>query len=134
MTQRILRKPRTVRAILVERFPNCFMPKGAPKKPLATSILKMVADACPDLDYREIRYALRDYMGGRTYLRTMVADADRFDLQGRVCGVVSERAAARAAEDLKALEARYLARKQEKRLRHLERLRRQADATQKEAA
>lgn len=82
---------RRVRAVLAERFPLCFAPKGAPgKRPLKIGIGLDVALALPELSRHSIAVALEDYTWGPTYLAGMTTGAERIDLDGAPCGEVSE--------------------------------------------
>ncbi|WP_371346509.1 ProQ/FINO family protein [Ancylobacter sp. IITR112] len=77
------------RALLAERFPRCFAPKGEPKRPLKLGIHNDLRAAVPDISRRLIRIALDDYTTGNSYLRAMAAGAARLDLDGWPAGEVS---------------------------------------------
>lgn len=77
------------RALLAERFPRCFAPKGAPKRPIKLGIHNDLRAAAPDISRRLIRIALEDYTTGISYLRAMAAGAARLDLEGWPAGEVS---------------------------------------------
>ena len=89
-----------IRAILVERFPKCFMPKGERKVPLKIGIYYDIRKLCPDLSSRKISRALSDYTSGRTYRRSMIAGACRLDLDGWPFGFVTTEEAEEARERL----------------------------------
>ena len=103
------------RAELVERFPCCFAPKGAAKRPLARGITRVLIQRCPDISASKIRAAVRDYAGGPSYLRNMIEGAQRFDQDGVACGTVDADAAALAAGHLRSVEARIIAQRARRR-------------------
>ena len=78
-----------VREILAVRFPNCFAPNGAPKKPLRIGIGFEIILAMPELSSYSIGAALDDYTNGITYCEAMVEGAPRVALDGSESGVVS---------------------------------------------
>ena len=93
-----------IRTLLTERFPLCFMPKGAAKHPLKVGIKRDIERRCTDLTRRQIFLALADYCGGPTYQRALAERRDRVDLDGKVTYPgVSEQQAAFARECLKRL-------------------------------
>jgi len=94
------------RAILVETLLLTFMPKGAPKKPLAIGIGERLAFALPEIGYMRLTHALNDYTGGATYLRACVEGAARIDIDGKEAGVVTAAQAAYAAHRIAAMDAR----------------------------
>ena len=79
-----------VRRILVERFPQTFKPRGAPKPPLKIGIADDVMRAMPELSSKIVRIALADYTWGSTYCEQVVEGAMRIDLDGNPCGAVSK--------------------------------------------
>jgi hypothetical protein len=79
----------STREILVERFPDTFMAKGQPKRPLKVGIYADLRAAAPDLSASKITLALNDYCTGPKYLDSLVAGAGRMDLRGSVAGVVT---------------------------------------------
>lgn len=88
------------RAILVERFPRCFMPKGERKVPIKIGIYHDLRTAASDISSRKIHRALQDYTTGRTYRRAMIAGAARLDLDGWPVGIVTTDEAEDARERL----------------------------------
>ena len=99
------KKAQALRNLLVETFPNCFSPKRTPKRPLKIGIIHDIIAALPETGVIRLRFALADYTGGPTYLENVIAGAERIDLQGNPCGVVTEPEAAHAAERLKGIVA-----------------------------
>jgi sRNA-binding protein len=99
-----------MRALLVERWPSCFSPKGAQKRPLKVGIVQEVVAALPGARPALIATAIADYAAGPTYLGNMVAGAERIDLDGRQAGRVTgddaRHAVARRAESDKAFAQR----------------------------
>lgn len=87
-----------VRAAVVHQFPNCFVPKGAPKRPLKIGIGKDLLaagrNAFPGLSVRLIKAFLADYCGGANYHKAMTKGAIRVDLNGSFAGMVDDSAAA----------------------------------------
>lgn len=94
------------RALLVERFPRTFMPKGARKIPLKVGIYQDLRAAAPDISSRRLTLALHDYTSGRTYLRALIAGAHRLDLEGWPTGTVSTDESIQAAKSLREIDAR----------------------------
>lgn len=79
------------RALLVEKFPKCFAPKGEDKRPLKIGIYHDIRAALPELPAMKLHPALYDYTSGATYLRNLIeAGAPRFDLNGEPSGIVTE--------------------------------------------
>jgi len=95
------------RAVLVERFPNCFAAKGLPKRPLKMLIHKDLVRRCKDVPYRALRDALNDYCSGAKYLEAFVDGAMRVDLDGNEVAVLSAEEIAKAAERLAAMRAKW---------------------------
>jgi sRNA-binding protein len=85
------------RELLVEKFPGCFAPGKAPKKPLKLGIFDDIRAALPDLAGSRISKALRSYTNGPTYLNSIVENAARIDLAGKPAGKVTADEAADAA-------------------------------------
>jgi ProP effector len=71
-----------MRSVLVARFPLAFMPKGAWKKPLKIGIFDDILKRCPELNEEAVKFALIDYCNGVKYLRNMIANTMRVDLDG----------------------------------------------------
>lgn len=79
------------RAVLAERFPDCFARKGAPtKKPLKLGMYHDLRTAAPDIKPQALQLALYDYTSGPKYLDAHTAGATRVDLNGEPAGVVTE--------------------------------------------
>lgn len=88
---------KVMRAILVERFPKVFMPKGTAKLPLRIGIHVDIGREAPDLDKWEVKCALDDYTHGPRYWSVMVEGAARVCLTGESCEKVTAAQAAWAA-------------------------------------
>lgn len=93
------------RAILVERFPLCFVRSGGVKKPLKIGIKQDLRREARDLKPFALHCVLTDYTRGPHYLMCLVTGAPRFDLQGNEAGIVSANDTAFAA--LRAAGARH---------------------------
>jgi len=92
---------RRVRETLVERFPKCFMPKGAIKRPLMVGIREQITARCPHLTEIEVGIALRDYTrGNHKYRSQLFCGAERVNLDGEVVGYVSQEEAESAGRAL----------------------------------
>jgi ProP effector len=90
------------RAALAAKFPKCFCPKGAPKRPLKVGIGVDLAVRCPEIPHDLLRKALTDYYLGASYqVALLKVGAERFDLDGNICGAVTEQQSARAAGRLR---------------------------------
>ena len=105
---------RSLRALLVEKFPLCFEPRRKPKKPLQIGIRAEIALRCPELDWGHLGIALFDYTCGPSYLRSFVPGAVRVDLDGHPVTEVSELDIRNAQARLRQL-AVSIERRQEKR-------------------
>lgn len=117
-----------VRAAVVHQFPNCFVPKGAPKRPLKIGIGKDLLaagrEAFPGLSVRLIKAFLADYCGGANYHKAMTKGAVRVDLNGSYAGMVDDSAAAFArgrAASIKGAAAARKARREQARMTPLQR-------------
>lgn len=97
-----------VRLILHRRFPNAIKGKGMPKLPLKIGIHRDIRLISPDLSMKEIRSALHDYTSGPTYLRALTMHIKRYDLDGKVSGLVSEDEERHARETLARIESRIV--------------------------
>jgi hypothetical protein len=73
---------------LVRRFPRCFQAHDEPKLPLAIGIAEAIYAACNDIDKHDLINAISDYADSASYLRSMVAGAERVDLNGTAVDVV----------------------------------------------
>jgi ProP effector len=77
--------------LLAERFPNSFALHQNRRRPLKVGIHKDIVAALDGAVMpAELCAALRCYVRSAGYLRSMVAGADRIDLDGRPCGTVTE--------------------------------------------
>ena len=94
---------RAVRALLHERFPDCFAGQGEEKPPLKIGIDRDILGAFPELGRRQLEVALLDYAHGPTYARNVIAGASRIGLNGEGCGYVTATEAAYAAGRMRAL-------------------------------
>lgn len=96
-----------VRQALHITYPKCFAAKGQQKRPLKIGIHKDLLangrEMMPGLSCRLIRAGLRDYVSGPTYLRNMLAGAERIDLDGNPAGVVTEDHEVQARRQIAAL-------------------------------
>jgi ribosomal protein L7/L12 len=103
--------PGQIRALLVDRWPYCFKPKGTVKLPLKIGIHDDILARWPDLwgpiTMPEIKAALADYTDGPLYLNSCSPDAARYDLDGWVTGTVTLGNHCHSARRLKALAAKW---------------------------
>ena len=88
----------TLRDIFREHFPRAFAGKGEPKTPLAIGIGNELALALPEINFKHLTLALKDYCDGPTYLRNCVEGAARIGLDGQPRGEVSANDARYAAD------------------------------------
>jgi ProP effector len=79
-----------IRRMLVEQFPDCFKGPGQPKPLLMIGISGEIMLRLPELTRRDLGFALFDYTGGSTYLRSFVPGAQRIDLDGSPVAEVTE--------------------------------------------
>ncbi len=112
---RPLRPAEITRAILVERFPSCFLSKGQLKTPLAIGIHRQVIAAAPDLSKISVRRAIHDYVNGPKYLSMVVPGALRVGIDGSAAGTVTFGEGVYAYWRLEKLHARWKAKRQQKR-------------------
>lgn len=108
---------RADRAILVEQFPGCFLPKGAPGKfPLARGILAYLLDNPPidsqggAMSNTRIRAAVIDYVYGAKYLAALVAGGWRINLNGEIEGYVTEHESRYALRELLSKHTKWIER------------------------
>jgi len=100
------KKAEATRAVLVDLYPQCFMPKGAAKLPLKINIHHDLIAAMPEADKESIHLVLGDYTRGNKYLECLTRDAPRINLLGNPCGKVDRNIARRADATLR--ERRYV--------------------------
>lgn len=86
----IRRHAAKTRAVLVQRYPGVFMPRGEAKRPLKLGITWDVVDDMPEANRRHIRLAVRDYCSGPTYFLALLTDPVRVGLDGQPAGVVTD--------------------------------------------
>jgi ProP effector len=80
----------TLIAILAERFPAAFAVNPGYRKPLKLGIhTDIIAQLGEDIAPCDLSTALRIYVGNVKYLQTLVAGADRVDINGIPAGTVS---------------------------------------------
>lgn len=96
-----------VRHILATVYPDCFSEKGRRKRPLKIGIHKDIRtdirDKAPGISCRMLRNAIRDYVSGPTYLKSIVAGATRIGIDGSESGLVTDDQAAHAERMLASL-------------------------------
>lgn len=89
-------------------MPLAFMTFEVPKLPLMIGVYEAVIKAHPDLNRPSVMAAIANYVGGRTYLRSMIKGAPRIDLSGEPCGqFVTAFEAEFSAKKLARLDAAY---------------------------
>ena len=98
-------------AMLIERFPQCFVLARDRKRPLKIGIHRDLITAIPEVSPKRLRAALGWYAGSWAYLKNMTAGAVRIDLNGRTAGEVTAEEAAAAAARLASEKAAYFAAK-----------------------
>ena len=95
------------RIILHERFPEVFKGKGENKHPLRVGIHADIKREIPEFSSNQVHMALRDYMGGPTYLRNMIEGTLRMGLDGKLYEPVTKEHELAAKQNLQKLEVRY---------------------------
>ncbi|WP_108650541.1 RNA chaperone ProQ [Dongshaea marina] len=108
-----LAKIKQVVVYLTEKFPNCFIAQGE-AKPLKIGIFQDLAERLKDeseLSKTTLRAALRQYTSSWRYLHGLKAGAERVDLDGNPCGVLTEEHVEHAQAALKESKDRAYARK-----------------------
>lgn len=90
------------RALLSDRWPNCFSGKKQPKRPLKLGIFFDIVRDIPEIGGVRLSEALRDYTSGPTYLSSVVEESYRIDLDGNPAGAVTASEAKHAADRLAA--------------------------------
>jgi sRNA-binding protein len=74
-----------------QKYPGAFFPKdSAETRPLRIGIFTILTGQNPDIGRRVVAEALQRYTMKDRYLRALATSAHRFDLDGRICGEVSE--------------------------------------------
>lgn len=77
--------------LFVQRYPAVFFPSGsAETRPLEIGIFTKLTGQNPNIGRGVVSNALRRYTKKDRYLRALATSAHRFDLDGRICGDVSE--------------------------------------------
>ena len=94
-------------AMLIERFPQCFVLARNRKRPLKIGIHRDLIAAIPEVPPKRLRAALGWYAGSWAYLKNMTAGAARIDLNGQSAGEVTAEEAATAAERRASEKAAY---------------------------
>jgi sRNA-binding protein len=94
-------------AMLIERFPQCFVLARDRKRPLKIGIHRDLIAAIPEVPPKRLRAALGWYAGSWAYLKNMTAGAARIDLNGQSAGEVTAEEAAAAAERRASEKAAY---------------------------
>lgn len=80
-----------MRTVLLRRFPHVFRPFNELKTPFKIGIVEDIKAAAPELELHVIRWAVRDYVMGRTYHQVaMVPGTMRLDLNGEPAGEVTK--------------------------------------------
>lgn len=76
----------------VEKYPAAFFPKDSTQtRPLQIGVFTILTGQNPDIGRRVVAEALQRYTMKDRYLRALATSAHRFDLDGMVCGEVSEK-------------------------------------------
>lgn len=83
-------------------------------KPVALRIDKAIAQRFPEVERKVIRAAMRMHTASTRYLKTMEKGGQRFDLDGKPDGEVTEEHQAHAAQTLKERFAEVARRKRDK--------------------
>ena len=84
-------------------------------KPLALRIDKSILERFPDIDRKSLRSALRSHTASTKYLKAMERATERFDLDGKVAGEVTEEQRTHASTTLKERFAAVAKQQREKR-------------------
>lgn len=93
------------RTILVERFPEAFLPKSAPlRKPLKIGVGQEILMRLPELGARAVALGLMDYTWGERYCRALIEGAPRYGLDGEEAGAVTQAEADHALKRLQWIE------------------------------
>ena len=74
---------------LAEKFPKCFFSAPNLRRPLKRNIIEDL-DRLGVLNTEKLRLAIGWYQSNFTYQRTIIAGAERIDLEGRKAGTVTE--------------------------------------------
>ena len=76
--------------VLAERFPACFAVDPSYRQPLKLGIhVDILAQLSDTIAPRDLSAALRIYVSNSKYLKSLVAGADRVDLNGMPAGTVT---------------------------------------------
>lgn len=103
-TQSELKGSKAIIAYLSNQFPNCFKIEGE-VKPLKIGIFQDIVDRLADNEQfskTKLRLALRLYTASWRYLYSLKDGANRIDLDGNPCEVITSEQAAHAKEQLNA--------------------------------
>ncbi|RUO79350.1 RNA chaperone ProQ [Pseudidiomarina taiwanensis] len=110
-----LSTPKEVLAYLAEKFPQCFILDGD-AKPLKIGIFEDLAERLsddPTVSKTRLRMALRHYTSSWRYLRSVVVDAERVNLDGECVAKVEAEHAEHAKEALEESRAKVAERKKQ---------------------
>ena len=97
------KRRRQLMLALTTLFPQCFASEASKKKPLKIGIRDDISEKFPGISKREISRILHHYTQKSLYLRKIKANADRFDLDGNVCGKITKNEAAIAKNRVREL-------------------------------
>lgn len=80
------------RRVLVNKWPQCFMPFGEPKKPLKRDIIADIQKRMHENEWKSLPFAwaVNDYQGGKTYKDNCVDGAPMIDLDGKVVAHIGD--------------------------------------------
>ncbi|MDD5228069.1 MAG: ProQ/FINO family protein [Methylococcales bacterium] len=94
---------------LIELFPNTFFNNDKEKtKPLKCGIRHEILAQYPEhFDKNVLRVAMGFYCSRKHYFKSVLTNTSRLDLEGKLCGEITEENKAAALEAIKAINKRF---------------------------
>ena len=108
------KRPRVEPRAILKRL-QTESPAFRDNKPLALKIDTSILERYPDLDRKSLRIALRMHTASTKYLKSLERGSERFDLDGKPAGEVTEEQRQHAASTLKERFAAVAKQQREKR-------------------
>jgi ProP effector len=85
-----LKAQRALLKRLIAQYPRCFIPDGERRRPLKVGLAEDILAANPEIDQRNLSYAIGLYVNNFAYESAVTEGADRVGLDGATAGVVTQ--------------------------------------------
>jgi sRNA-binding protein len=103
MRASVKKRNRRYQRIFSVLYPDTFALSGQPKNPLKIGIFQDLFGIHPEIDGYHLGQFLRWYTSKWSYLEAIIEKKPRLDLEGAVCGQITDHQIAIAASELKEL-------------------------------